>query len=125
MMHEVKYGHSASHSINARIFSTQKEAVEFAESIEKQYRYIWLSEWGEYKTPGGRRFQAWIDYWWSPAVTKTDWGECPDAGWGRPVRRKRLVQYRRILYRGKRAHLNERASASAEMVESNPARSGS
>jgi hypothetical protein len=80
MRHEVRYGHSAYHGINYRLLRTQKEAVEFAERIQNQYRYIWLSETGEYKTTRGKWVSSWIDYWWSPPVAETDWGACPDAG---------------------------------------------
>lgn len=118
MRHEVRYGNSGYHDIHWRICSTQKEAVEFAERIEKQYRYIWLAECGEYKTPSGRRVEAWIDYWWSPAVAATEWGECPDAGWGQPAGKQYRTRYQPLLYKGKRfVHLNERASATAVAVD--------
>ena len=120
MRHGVRYSHSAYLSIDYKGVWTQKEAVEFAERIQKQYRYIWLSEYGEYKTAGGNWVESWIDYWWSPPVTETDWGACPDAGWGQPADRKYLTRYRPLLYRGSRAHLNVRASATAEEVTAPP-----
>ena len=98
MRHEVRYGHSSYHGIHRHICSTQKEAVEFAERIQKQYRYIWLSEWGEYRTPARRRVQAWIDYWWSAAVGEAEWGQPPDAGWGQPAGRKYRTRYQPLLY---------------------------
>jgi hypothetical protein len=49
--HEVRYGHSAYHGIHDCVFPTQKEAVEFAERIQKQYRYIWLSGMGRVQAP--------------------------------------------------------------------------
>jgi len=60
--------------------------------IESRYQYIWLLEWGIY-TAGGKKLTNYIYYWWSPAVSQTNWGECPDAGWGRPTDRKYLSEY--------------------------------
>ena len=111
MRHNVRYSNAAYQDMHEKNFQAQKDAVEFVESIEKRYRYIWLSEFGEYQTGGGKWVMAWVYYWWSSAVTETEWGERPDAGWGRPHRLRSLIKYEPLLYRGLNlAHLNVRAS---------------
>jgi hypothetical protein len=68
---------------------------------------------------------CWIDYWWSPAVTKTDWGKCPDTGWVRPQGLRSLVEYQPLLYKGARfAHLNVRASPTRDTVKAVPGETG-
>jgi hypothetical protein len=113
-LHEVRYSNDAYLNLHSEMFRTQKDAVEFIERLPKAYRYVWLSETGEYKTPGGKWVSDWICYWWSPPVAATDWGPCPDSGWGYPgcpPRRRFLVPYRPRLYNSPRhAHLNVRAS---------------
>jgi hypothetical protein len=109
--HIVTFSNTAHHDIHERFSDTQKDAVEFAERILKMYRYVWLSELGEYKTKAGRWIRDRVYYWWSPAVGETEWGECPDAGRGRPAGRKYLTAYRPLLYKSKKlAHLNVRAT---------------
>jgi len=109
--HIVTFSNAAYHDIHERFSDTQKDAVEFAERILKMYRYVWLSELGEYKTKAGRWNKDRVYYWWSPAVGETEWGECPDAGRGRPAGRKYLTAYRPRLYKSKNlAHLNVRAA---------------
>ncbi len=118
MRHNVRYSNAAYQDMHEKIFQTQKDAVEFVESIEKQYRYIWLSEFGEYQTGGGKWVMAWVYYWWSSAVTETEWGERPDAGWGRADFRKYHTPYRPLFHKSKRfAHLNVRASPTGNRSE--------
>jgi hypothetical protein len=118
MRHNVRYSNAAYQDMHEKNFETQKDAVEFVESIEKRYRYIWLSEFGEHQTGGGKWVTDWVDYWWSSAVTETEWGERPDAGWGRAAFRKYHTPYRPLFYKSKRfAHLNVRASPMATRVE--------
>jgi len=118
MRHEVRYSNTAYQDIHEKIFQTQKDAVEFTENIQKRYRYIWLSEFGEYQTGGGKWVTGWVYYWWSSAVTETEWGEPPDAGWGRPTDRKYLIEYQPLLYKSKRfVHLNVRASPTGNRSE--------
>jgi hypothetical protein len=113
--HIVRYSNNADPEHHEQLFPTQKDAVEFAETILKSYRYVWLLEWGKYRNISRKQFSGYIYYWWSPAVAKTDWGECPNAGWGRPKGRRHLVEYQRMVYKTERwAHLNVRASATAE-----------
>jgi hypothetical protein len=108
--HIVRYSNAPYQEIHDKALQTQKDAVEFAEAVLKIYRYVWLSEFGQYQTRSGRWVTDWIDTWWSPAVSETEWGECPDAGYGRPAFRKHLVPYRPLLYKAKTfAHLNARA----------------
>jgi hypothetical protein len=119
MRHRVMYGNSADHNSPDQCFRLHEDAIEFAENMLKQHRFVWLLECGRYRNRGGRRLTCWIYYWWSPAVTKTDWGECPDAGWGRPQGRRSLVKYEPLLYRegSKYAHLNVRASPTRNGAE--------
>ena len=118
MRHEVRYSNTAYQDIHEKIFQTQKDAVEFTENLQKRYRYIWLSEFGEYQTGGGKWVMAWVYYWWSSAVTETEWGERPDAGWGRADFRKYHTPYRPLFHKSKRfAHLNVRASPTGNRIE--------
>jgi hypothetical protein len=119
MRHRVTYSASADRNFQDQRFQLHEDAIEFAENMLKQHRFVWLLEYGRYRNRGGRRFTCWIYYWWSPAVTKTDWGECPDAGWGRPRGRRSLVKYEPLLYSdvSKNAHLNVRASPTRNRVE--------
>ena|ERR1700730_6077418 len=118
MRHMVMYSASAYRGIRERNFSLHEDAIEFAEDMLKQVKYVWLLEYGTYKQKGGRRITSWIYHWWSPAVTKTDWGECPYAGWGRPCGRRFLIEYEPLLYQTKgSAHLNVRASPTRITVE--------
>jgi|SRR5208282_817626 len=118
MTHIVSYSNAPYQDLHEQFFRTHPDAVEFAERFGKSYRYIWLCELGEYQTGTGKWVRDWIYHWWSAAVTETDWGECPDAGWGRPESRKHLAPYRPVLFKGKRyAHLNVRASPTRVSVE--------
>ena len=76
--HRVAYSNSAYQDFHREALSTQKDAIEFARRIQKAHKYIWISELGKYQTETGKWVTAWIYYWWSPAATETDWGECPD-----------------------------------------------
>lgn len=131
MKHWVRYGESADPDSRGQSFWLHEDAIEFAENALKQHRFVWLLEYGVYRDGGGRRLTGWIYYWWSPAVTKTDWGECPDAGWGRPAGRRSLVKYEPLLYRqgSKYARFNVRASPTgsraAGRIEPNEAESDS
>jgi len=118
LRHRVTYSNAAYQDFHRESFSSQKDAVEFAERIQKSYRYIWISELGKYREAADKWVMAWIYYWWSPAATETDWGECPDQWWGYPEGRKYLSEYRPLVYRGKQfAHLNVRASSRADTVK--------
>ena len=118
MRHSVRYSNAAYQDMHEKNFQTQKDAVEFVESIQGRYRYIWLSEFGAYQTGGGKWVSDWVYYWWSSAVTETEWGECPDAGWGRPAFRKYHTPYRPLFHKSKRfAHLNVRASPTGNRIE--------
>ena len=111
MNHTVEYSDHPYHGGAAKGFSTQKEAVEFAESAMKRYRCIWLGEYGEFQTGSGKWLKGFVYYWWTPTVSASDWGPCPDAGYGRPAGRKYLTPYRPRIYKSRRwAHLNVRAS---------------
>ena len=115
--HLVEYSNTAYQDIHDTLFQSQKDAVEFIERTQRRYKYIWLLEFGRYKR-GANWVTCWIYYWWSPAVAETDWGECPDAGWGRPTDRKYLIEYQPLLYKPKRfAHLNVRASPTGNRSE--------
>ena len=118
MRHIVRYSTSAYCGIREQSFSLHEDAIEFAENMLKQVKYVWLSEYGKYRQNGGRWITCWICYWWSPPVTKTDSGECPDAGWGRPHGRRSLIKYEPLLHKGSRfAHRNVRASPTREPVK--------
>jgi hypothetical protein len=119
MRHRVMYSDSADPNSHDQGFRLHEDAIEFAENILKQHRFVWLSEYDIYRNRGGRRLTSWIYYWWSPAVAKTEWGTCPDAGWGRPHSRKSLIKYEPLLYRAgsKYAHLNVRASPTGNRIE--------
>jgi hypothetical protein len=118
MRHSVRYSNSAHHSFRDQTFHLHEDAIKFAENVLKQHKYVWLSEYGRYRNRGGKWITCWIYHWWSPAVTKTDWGECPDAGWGRPHGRRSLINYEPLLYKASRfAHLNVRASPTRETVK--------
>jgi hypothetical protein len=111
MRHRVMYSDSADPNSHDQSFRLHEDAIEFAENMLKQHRFVWLSEYGIYRNRGGRRLTSWIYYWWSPAVAKTEWGTCPDAGWGRPHGLRSLIKYEPLLYKALRlAHLNVRAS---------------
>jgi hypothetical protein len=111
MYHMVEYSDNPYHGGSSKDLSTQKEAVEFAERMMKRYRCIWLAEWAKFQTGSGKWVSGYVYYWWSQAVTTSDWGKCPDAGYGRPARRKYITPYRPLQFRSKSmAHLNERAS---------------
>ena len=60
--HYVMYSNAAYQDIHEQRFQTQKDAVEFTETLLKSYRYVWLSEWGEFQTGGGKWIAAWIYY---------------------------------------------------------------
>jgi hypothetical protein len=118
MEHIVEYAHTVYGHGSVKSFQTQSEAVEFAESIMERFRCIWLVEWAEYQTGAGKWKWGYVYYWWSTAVTASEWGERPDAGYGRPARRKYPVPYRPFRYKSARfAHLNVRASPVREMDE--------
>lgn len=110
--HGIEYSADAYSGRHYKIFDIQKDAVEFIERLPPAYKFVWLLEWGEYQTQRKNWVQSWIYYWWSPAVTATDWGPCPDSGWGCPPSRRFLVRYRPKLYpdNGKYSYRNERAS---------------
>jgi hypothetical protein len=115
--HVVRYSNAQDHDLHEQSFPTQKDAVEFVEKIESRYQYIWLLEWGIYRV-GGKKLTGYIYYWWSRAVSQTNWRECPDAGWGRPTDRKYLIEYQPLMYKSKRfAHLNVRASPTGNRIE--------
>lgn len=118
MRHWVRYSDSADPNFRDQSFRLHEDAIEFAEKALKQHRFVWLLECGVYRNRGGRRLTCWIYYWWSPAVAKTDWGECPNAGWGHPLGRRSLVKYEPLLYRegSKYARLNIRASPARNRV---------
>jgi hypothetical protein len=118
MRHRVMYSDSADPNSHDQGFRLHEDAIEFAENMLKQHRFVWLSEYGIYRNRGGKRLTSWIYYWWSPAVAKTEWGKCPDAGWGRPHGRRSLIKYEPLLYKGPGlAHLNVRASPTGNRVE--------
>src|ERR1700739_3404498 len=118
MLPNVRYSNAAYQEFHDKSFSTQKDAGEFAERLLQSYRYIWLSEFGDYRTAGGNWVRDWIVYWWSAAVTETEWGECPDPGWGRPAGHKYLREYRPIVFRSKkRAHLNVRICPTGDRAQ--------
>jgi hypothetical protein len=50
LRHRVAYSNAAYHDFHRQAFSTQKEAIEFAERILKSYNYVWISEFGKYQT---------------------------------------------------------------------------
>ena len=118
MRHWVRYSDSADPNFRDRSFRSHEDAIDFAEKVLKRHGFVWLLEAGAYRNSGGKRLTSWIDYWWSPAVAKTDWGECPDAGWGRPLGRRSLVKYEPLLYRegSKYARFNVRASPTRSRV---------
>lgn len=104
------YSNAAYLDIHEKVFQTQKDSVEFAEAVLTRYRFVWLSEWAEFQTGSGKWITGWVYYWWSPAVSETEWGRCPDAGYGLPSGRKHLAPYRPLFYKPKRfAHWNARA----------------
>ena len=112
------YSDSADPYFRDQGFRLHEDAIEFAKNVLKQHRFVLLLESGVYRNRGGKRLTGWIYYWWFPAVTKTDWGQCPDAGWGRPLGRSSLVEYQPRLYKPKSlAHLNVRASPTGKTVE--------
>jgi hypothetical protein len=110
--HIVEYSADGYLRRHEEIFYTQKDAVEFSENLPSAYKYVWLLEWGEYQTQRKNWVQSWIYYWWSPAVTTTDWGPCPDSGWGYPPSRRFLTKYRRKDYsvNSRHSYRNVRAS---------------
>jgi hypothetical protein len=115
------YSNAGYHDIHEKRFDTQKEAVEVAEASMKRYRFVWLSELGEYQTRKGKWITGPVYYWWSSAVSETDWGGSPDAGYGRPADSKHLAPYRPLLYKAKRfAHLNVRALPTCHPGEQTP-----
>ena len=125
MRHIVMYSAFADRGIREQDFALHEDAMRFAEDMLKQVSYVWLSEYGTYTQRGGRRFVRLIYYWWSPAVTKTDWGECPDRRRGRPHGRRSLVEYKPLRRTGSKfAHLNVRASPTRQTVNT-PSTQGS
>jgi hypothetical protein len=98
MRHWVRYSDTADPNFRDQSFRLHEDAIQFAEKALKQHKFVWLLQYGVYQNSGSKRLTSWIYYWWSPAVTKTDWGECPDAGWGRPLGRRSLVKYEPRLY---------------------------
>src|ERR1700730_6317606 len=74
MRHRVMYSNSSDPNSYDQRFRLHEDAIEFAENILKQHRFVWLSEYGIYRNRGRRRLTSWIYYWWSPAVAKTEWG---------------------------------------------------
>ena len=118
MEHIVEYAHTAHGAGHSRSFKTHKEAVEFAET-RGGFRCVWLAEWAEYQTGGGKWRTGFVYSWWSPAVAEaTEWGEPPKTDYGRPAGRKYHVPYRPYRYKSaKYAHLNVRATPVPEPDE--------
>ena len=54
MRHIVKYSASAYHGIRDRNFSLHEDAIEFAEDMLKQVKYVWLLAYGKYRQKGGK-----------------------------------------------------------------------